>query len=423
MMDFMPGGLHRACKVASLCHILGSKIMKLLRSWFLIGALTGLMLATSIPAKSMPGQPPAKISPPEVFFQVTATRDTVNRGDTLDFVCSVANHSQILLEKLEIMPLPQRPEINLSMPAWQSVPAFGSETNQATGKVTDNADFGMHHLVFVLKYTWKGDSATYTSTQAATVNVLVNRQFEEEAKGLPGGTAALLYLILPVVTIFLSYGFLDSWRREGKPTIPEFKSEYIAPAFLGAIVLNFVLIYERQQDQSYLYSTPKRFALSLLLLAVVGAVIPLFRWLIQGVKSALYTLRKTDNHEKYLRKVLHQSPTGDVTWKKAKIDGVEWQGALLRQPSGTKVLGACLQISADVGKLKAEELKSIVNETGTIADLKKLLQLLNAGSVSLKFSKRITESGGKKDMLFVENQDMELLSEGSEPEKIVKFVQ
>jgi len=169
-MDFMPGGLHRACKVASLCHILGSKIMKLLRSWFLIGALTGLMLATSIPAKSMPGQPPAKISPPEVIFQVTATRDTVNRGDTLDFVCSVANHSQILLEKLEIMPLPQRPEINLSMPAWQSVPAFGSETNQATGKVTDNADFGMHHLVFVLKYTWKGDSATYTSTQAATVN-------------------------------------------------------------------------------------------------------------------------------------------------------------------------------------------------------------------------------------------------------------
>ena len=277
-------------------------------------------------------------------------------------------------------------------------------------------------MVFVLHYNWNALGVAHTSTQSATLTIQVNRQFEAEAKGLPGGTAALLYLILPVMTILLAYEFVDSLRK-GQVRFPEFKSEYIASAFVLAIVLNFMLIYKWQQDQSFLYATPRRFALSLAVLAAVGALIPSTRWLIQGWNWCLYAFRNTDSKEKYLKKVLHQSPTGDVTWTKAKIDGVDWEGALLEQPNGTRILGACLQISAKGDKLTPDELKKAVDDKGTISDCKRLRRFLEDGSVSLDFARRIIESKGKKDMLFVENKHIEIVNDGSGPDKIVKFVQ
>jgi hypothetical protein len=398
-----------------------STIMKLLRLCLLACALVFVILGASVPAKSKAGTVPAIASPPEVSFQVVAARDAVNRGDSLGVVFSVANRSDVRLDNLKITTFPQDSKITFSPPALDEVSAFGSESKEATGKVADDAGFETHHLVFVLQYRWKAASITYTSTQTATLNVQVNRQFEEEAKGLPGGTAALLYLILPVMTILLAYEFVDSLRK-GQVRFPEFKSEYIASAFVLAILLNFVLIYKWQHDQSFLYATPRRFALSLAVLAAAGALIPSIRGLIQGWNWCLYTFRNTDSKEEYLKKVLHQTPTGDVTWTKAKIDGVDWEGAVLEQPNGSKVLGACLQISAKQEKLAPEELKKVVDDHGTISDRKRLLQFLKEGSVSLEFAKRITESERGKDMLFVGKKDMTIISEGSAPEKIVKFV-
>ena len=338
----------------------------------------------------------------------------------MDVFFSVANHSEIPLDNLQINTLPKKSIITFSQPVLQQVAAFGSESAEMHGKVDDNADFETHHVVFVLRYDWKASRAIYTSTQTATLNITVNRQFEEEAKGLPGGTAALLYLILPVMTILLSYEFVDSLRK-GQVRFPEFKSEYIASAFVLAIALNFVLIYKWQKDQSFLYVTTERFALSLAVLAAVGALIPSIRWLRQGWNWYFYTFRNTDSKEEYLKKVLHQSPTGDVTWTKAKIEGVDWEGALLEQPNGTKILGACLQISAEAGRLTADVLKAAVDENGTISNREQLCQFLEAGSVSLKFARRSTESKQNKDMLFVENKHVEIVKDGSEPDRIVKF--
>lgn len=399
-----------------------STIMKSLRLCLFACALACLALGTQVPAESKSGVASAKVSPPNVSFQVVAARDMVNRGDSLDVLFSVANHSEIPLHNLQIKTSSKNSTITFSQPALQGVAAFGSESAETNGKVSGKADFETHHVVFVLQYDWKVSGVTYTSTQTATLNIQVNRQFEEEAKGLPGGTAALLYLILPVMTILLAYEFVDCLRK-GQVRFPEFKSEYIASAFVLAIALNFVLIYKWQQDQSFLYATPRRFALSLAVLAAVGALIPSIRWLIQGWNWCLHTLRNTDSKEKYLKKVLHQSPTGDVTWTKAKIHGVDWEGALLEQPNGTRILGACLQISAKAGKLTPEALKAAVDDNGTISDRRRLRRFLEAGAVSLDFARRITESGGKKDMLFVEKKHMEIVNDGSAPDKIVKFVQ
>lgn len=415
-------GFHSAPEVAGKCLMSRSTIVvKSLRLCLFACVLACLTLGAPVPAESKSGDAPAKVSPPDVSFKVVATRDTVNRGDSLGVVFSVANHSEIPLDNLQITTLPKNSTITFSQPALQRVAAFGSESAETNGKVSGKADFETLHVVFVLQYDWNASRVTYTSTQTATLNIRVNRQFEEEAKGLPGGTAALLYLILPVITILLAYEFVDSLRK-GQVRFPEFKSEYIASAFVLAIALNFVLIYKWQQDQSFLYATPRRFALSLAALAALGALIPFIRWLIQGWNWCLYTFRKTDSKEKYLKKVLHWSPTGDVTWTKAKIDGVDWEGALLEQPNGTKILGACLQISAKAGKLTPDELKAIVDKTGKIDDLKRLRKSLDEGKIDLAFEDAIKESNQNTDMLFVE-KDMTIVSDGSQPKKIVKFTQ
>ena len=398
--------------------------MKSHRLYFCAWALGCLMFATLVAAGSKPADAPDKIAAPNVSFKVDSSRDKLNRGDSFDVVFSIANQSETPLENLQITVLPKGVPISFTQPTLKPVAGFGSESTEANIKVKQDAEYETHHAVFVLQYDWKAAKGSYTSAQTATLNIEVQRQFDEEAKGLPGGTAALLYLILPVMTILLAYEFVDS-LRQGQVRFPEFKSEYIASAFVLAIALNFVLIYKWQRDQSFLYATPRRFALSLAVLAGAGALIPSIRWLIQGWNWYFHTFRKatTATKESYLENVLHQSPTGDVTWTKAKIEGVEWEGALLKQPNGTQILGACLQISAKAGKLTPEVLKAAVDDNGTISNLEELEKFLKDGSVSLDFAKRITEAAGKTDRLFVEGKNMEIVPDSSKPDKIVKFVQ
>jgi len=387
-------------------------------------------LWATVLAADTSSQTSAKVSPPDVGFQVVAEHDVLNRGRSFDVVFSITNRSEIPLENLQILMLPKDPKGEgskttdstihfTSPPMLDPIPPFGSQNPEAAGRVGKDADFQTYHEVFVLQYTWKAGATQHLSKQNATLNIQVNRQFEDEAKGLPGGTAALLYMILPIMTLFLAYGIADS-LRQGNLKIPEFKSEYIATAFLLAILFNFLLIIEWQKDLSYLYATPQQFAKSVALLAAVGAAYPFLRWL-NGV--CFHTFRPNDSKENYLKKVLHQSKNGEVRWTKATISGVACEGALLEQPNGAKALGACLQVSPkSSGSPTAEELKKIVDEHGSISNKQKLLNYVEQGAVTLAFSRKIVQSGKQMETLFVKDKAMIVSSNGAEDERIIKFV-
>src|SRR6266480_106942 len=346
----------------------------------------------------------AKVSPPDVGFQVSAEHDVLNRASSFGVVFSITNRSEIPLENLQILMLPRDSTIHFtSPPVLDPIPPFGSQNPEAHCQVGKDADFQTYHEVFVLQDTWKAGATQHLAKQNATLNIQVNRQFEDEAKGLPGGTAALLYLILPIMTLFLAYGIADS-LRQGNLKIPEFKSEYIATAFLLAILFNFLLIIEWQKDLNYLYATQQQFAKSVALLATVGAAYPFLRWL-NG--ECFHTFRPKDSKEKYLKKALHHSKNGEVRWSKAKIGGVDWEGALLEQPNGVKVLGACLQVSTkSSGSPTADELKRMVDEHGNISNRQKLLNYVEQGAVTLAFSRKIKQSGKQMETLFAEDKAM-----------------
>src|SRR5437773_1176238 len=57
-----------------------------------------------------------------------------------------------------------------------------------------------------------------------------------------GGNGAFLYLLLPVVPLFLGYQIVDRKRKSETFELPSFKTEYIVPAFLLAVSMNLLLL-------------------------------------------------------------------------------------------------------------------------------------------------------------------------------------
>lgn len=416
MWRFWPGIGWRTATVERFC-------LRVLVCACAIACSSATLLARAAP----PSAPETvKVSPPDVSFQVLQETDSAQRGGELNLVFSITNKSDLPIYDLTLKAYPTDSELKFTLPALAAIPAYGSQEAAAKCKVDATAEFQTYHAILVLQYSWKAGATSYSSTQNATLSVQVNRRFEDEAKGLPGGTAALLYLILPIMTIFLAYQIVDS-LRQGKLVIAEFKPAHIAVAFLFAILFNFLLLFEWQKDQSYLYATPRGFAKSLLLLGALGALPPALRWLGQIYRWNQYAFRADDTKATYLRKALHQLETGEVTWATVTVDGVEWAGARLRQPmvchpEGKEVLGACLQISAKpTGTPTSAELKQVISEEGVITDRKKLLQYLKLDAVNLGFTKNITQAGTEIPALFVETGNTAPGVEAGTPEKIVRF--
>lgn len=275
--------------------------------------------SATMPARGAAPSAPDKVSPPDVSFQVLQETDSAQRGGELNLVFSITNKSDLPIYNLALKAYPTDSKLKFTLPALAAIPAYGSQEAAAKCNVDAAAEFQTYHAVLVLQYSWRAGATTYSSTQNAALSVQVNRRFEDEAKGLPGGTAALLYLILPIMTAFLAYQIVDS-LRQGRLVIPEFKPTHIAVAFLFAILFNFLLLVEWQKDQSYLYATPQRFALSLLVLGALGALPPAIRWLGQICRWKQYAFRADDTPAEYLRKALYQLETGKVTWAKVTVD-------------------------------------------------------------------------------------------------------
>jgi len=337
---------------------------------------------------------------PTLDFQVMSGKDTFNRGDKLTVLVFVLNKSKTELKGVKVRLInsglisPANPNEPLSLsPALGSVPPFGSGTATALLTVDENAEFVQHKLLFALDYQWQSANKKFSSSQSATLNVLVKRHFEDEAKGLPGGTAALLYLILPVIPAILAYEFLDSGRKKQGWKIPQFKPEYILPSFLLAVILAFFLLAAVKLDISVAYSNPGIFVAVMVASALLGLCIPAVRWGVQQRRWKKQAFKSDDALDQYLIKVLSKYKNeSNLPWATGTVNGKDWKGLELEQPDGTKVLGASLQVSP-TGSNTFEELKEVVGTDGTIKNREKLIQWVRDKSVTLDYKDKINRGG------------------------------
>lgn len=193
--------------------------------------------------------------------------------------------------------------------------------------------YGKYDVVLAVQYRWRNDKTEYTSAQPATASLEIKRLFDEEAKGLPGGTAALFYLLLPVFPAFFAYQIVDRLRRGEGLQVPVFSGDYVLPAFFIGLLVN------------YLFSARVSRTRVLLVAAAVGALWPLLRWAWEAFQHWRWGFKETDDEATYLRKALLSRWTRHDLWVTAKAGNETWNGVQLKQPDGSLVLGPLLQVS------------------------------------------------------------------------------
>jgi hypothetical protein len=207
------------------------------------------------------------------------------------------------------------------------------------------AAYGKYDVMLVVQYRWRNDKTEYTSAQPAKASLDIRRRFEEEAKGLPGGTAALFYLLLPLFPAFFAYQIVDRFRRGEGLQVPVFSPTYLLPAFFIGLLVN------------YLFSARVSRTRVLLAAAAIGALWPLLRWASESFQQRRWGFKETDDEATYLRKALLSPWTRHDLWVTAKAGNETWNGVQLTQPDGRPVLGPLLQVSpsdpADTNRIKA----------------------------------------------------------------------
>jgi hypothetical protein len=318
-------------------------------------------------------------------------------GDTMTVSLFVSNKSNVTLSKLKL---------NVSDPAFKistppvfpsTLPPFGSVEGKTDLKVGDNTDFSLHKLLFTLEYSWDlvgGQEAV--SAQPATVALQVTRRFEEEAKGFPGGTAAFLYLLLPIIPAMLSYQFFEGLRKGQGPHWPTFRAEYVVPAFFLAVILSLLMLLAFNWDRGLNYSNPWVFLYVLLGSFVTGTLLPGLRWAVTAWRMWRWGFNNTDTLRSYLRKALLAPGTPrQFRWVTGNANGEQWAGILLKQPNGKTVLGAQLEVSpaGQPGQAAYQErlnrlTQNILDANGVLMDRRQLVKMVEANELNLGFRAR-----------------------------------
>jgi hypothetical protein len=316
-----------------------------------------------------------KPGPPDVAVQIIPETDGGQPGRTVALFVTVTNKSAIPLQDLSFASQNEAfPVESSGLPA--SLPAFASTWVRAKLEIPRKGTaFGKHQIPFVLTYRWKDGQLGGVSAQTATVTIAVQRWLDEEAKGLPGGTAALFSLLFPIIPAFLGFQIMDRLRRHEGLRVPTFGSEYIVPAFFIALLINSLALFPRLPAPDS--DEPLEIVVSSFLL---GALWPALRWIWDLVLRWWWGFRETDSPESYLRKAL-LSPWSPrpFTWMTGKVGEKEtWSGILLRQPDGSPALGSRVQISPAkqanaADKASAPGLVQAVNTTGSLRSRWRLL--------------------------------------------------
>ena len=360
-----------------------------------IGILVLLPLTSlgALPRRERPASGPvATPVQPTVEFQVVPGRDSLGRGENVTFYILISNKSIVTLENIDCNIIAP-PFETIKAPGFPTtLPPFGSDRQEIDFLARDSAAFATHKLLFMLKYAWDiGGGRKTVSAQSATVPVQITRRFEEEAKGFPGGTAAFLYLLLPIIPAILSYQFVENLRKGQGAQMPAFKTEYVVPAFFAAVALSFLMLFAFNRDKGLNYSDPRVFMTVLLSSLVIGALLPGFRWAVRVLRMRRWGFDNTDNLQSYLRKALLMPDTPrEFHWVTGKINDEQWQGVLLKQIDGTTVLGQRLQVSPagqpdqEVYKNRWARLtQNVLNADGVLLDRKQLVNMVKTGELEL----------------------------------------
>jgi hypothetical protein len=299
-----------------------------------------------------------------------------------------------------------------------------------TIKARDTTKFASHKLMLSVDFKWSDAGRDFTSTQVTVVSIEVARRFEEEAKGFPGGGAAFLYLLLPIIPAFLSYQTIERLRTGKGLQVPTFQSEYIVPAFFAAIIVSFLMLMIARTDTGVDYSNPRIFVGVLAVSVLLGAVIPSFRWSWNLIEKSRWGFSDKDSMATYLEKALLGPRTSrQFKWVKGKLKGESWEGILLEQPNAAKVLGACLQASlmpnsdSTAYQKTVEEIElTVLDREGKVKDPHRLVELAKAGNLALDYMNKIKQGGKILDAVVVIGEFSNLEIETPEIKPLVKLV-
>ena len=373
---------------------------------------------------------PAQIAPPDVDFTVTPAVDKTERHNGVSVFASISNKSDttITLTRLRVY-TDQAPE-PADAPEFQPGPLdpfAGVQYKIGLNELTQ-AVYGQHRVLVVVEYAWSAGGRSFVSTRTAPVSVEVTRKFEEEAKGFPGGTAAFLYLLLPVIPFFLSFQLSETLRTTKRLAVPVFKSEYVVPAFFAAVVVNIAMVWTTKQDTGLDYSSARVFLTTLGVSLLAGAAIPSVCWLRGFIQAVKWDFKQRDPWPEYARKALlgPRAPI-EFEWVKAEVNGEQWEGILLQQPGGEKVLGAALQVSVTRPGQDPAQAYDIVKEAlfdgdGKLKDASLLVQKLRQGELTASPFKNVKRGGSQLSGICSVAISGEISVTDPRPEQFVQLV-
>ena len=371
------------------------------------------------PASPSPTPEPA---PPALDFQVVPDRDSVGPDDEVRVTVFVANKSSKPITRLKLNFSDRNFTVeNVKLP--EPLPPFGSLRQTVSMKSIETPYSGAHKLLFSLEYAWNANGTEFVSAQPATITVSIVRRFEEEAKGFPGGTAAFLYLLLPIIPAILSYQLFEGRRKGEDWKLPSFRAEYVVPAFLVAVLVNLVILILFQYNASLGYSDPLVFIAVLFMSAIAGAVIPLYRWRKDHEFRKVWDFTKNETFETYLRKALLR-PGAATKFELAKgtVDEDEWEGLVLKQPNGSTVLGAALQVSYPHQATEKEWndlTQKLVSEAGVVLNAEELVSLVEAKKLIVDFDTRIRHAGRGLDKVVITDEVKNWKRVGGQPNPLI----
>jgi len=325
--------------------VLGSLALVLLGLVLTLGPASAKTSAQK--SKKEATQPTPSPSPPTVDFQATSEVDIVEKQKSVDVHLNFTNKSDQRLTISEITLSSQSFSITSAQSGTpQVVEPFQTFSDSLALTAKESAPFSQNKLILTAKYSWLSGQQKFESAQTAILTIEVRRHFEEEAKGLPGGTAAILYLLLPILPALFSYQLVDRRRKNEGWHVPTFSADHILPAFFFAVLFSLIVIWLTKAHQEIDYSDYKILLLVIILSAIAGALIPSVRWGIESIMRRIYDFKDNESGDIYLLRALRgRHSKGGFVWAKGKVNTEEWQGILFHQLNGSPVLGATLQIT------------------------------------------------------------------------------
>jgi hypothetical protein len=349
----------------------------------------GSMILLALSPRTATGQAKA----PAVEFQAVPGREEIVPGESLTIVLFVSNNSTVTLDNLELVGPDNGFSVKGKASLPQSLPPFSGARMSVLVETPKLAQFGRNHLLLALRYRWKLNGTEIRSMRPTAVNLVMRRSLEEQAKGLPFGTAALVYLLLPIFPAALSYQLFDRLRTTGRLEIPSFPAAYLVPGFLIGLVVSYLVGPKAAIESASLPVLLRVVATSF----AVGAAVPVFLWVTSYIRRRRWGFAPSETLQSYLRKaLLSPSSPDDFVWAKGTASGEAWEGIQLYQPGGetVTVLGPTLQatpssVDEETRQVLWNRLILALAEDGTLLDRKRLMHMVEDGEVSLNFLARV----------------------------------